>query len=100
MFGNLGGMLSQVQNMQEGLKDVTVVVSAGEGLVKVTMNGVQSLVEATIAPELLQGDVEKLESLVLESLNQAQQDSRYKIQEQVAKMTGLNVANFMNMFKG
>lgn len=100
MLGNLGGMISQVQNMQDSLKDVMVEVSAGEGLVKIIMNGVQNLVEVNIAPELLQGDVEKLETIVLEGLNQAQHDSKTKIQEQVAKMTGLNVANFMNMFKG
>ena len=100
MFGNLGGMLSQVQNMQDGLKDVVVEVSTGDGLVKVSMNGAQSLVGAQIAPELLQGDVGKLEELVMEGLNLAQQDSRNKIQEQVAKMTGINVSNFMNMFKG
>lgn len=99
MFGNLGGMLSQVQNMQDGLKEVVVEVAVAEEAVKVTMNGVQNLMAVQIAPELLT-DAEKLENILLEGLNLAQKESRNKIQEQVAKMTGINVASFANMFKG
>lgn len=100
MFGNLGGMMSQVQNMQDSLKDVEVQVAVAEGAVTVTMNGAQSLLAVTIAPELLQGDLENLEDVVMTGIKLAQQESRTKVQEQVAKMTGINVSNFMNMFNG
>ena len=98
MFGNLGGMISQVQNMQDALKEVEVQVAVAEGAVTVTMNGAQSLVAITIAPELIQGDLENLEDVVVAGIRLAQQESKAKVQEQVAKMTGINVANFMNMF--
>ncbi len=100
MFQNLGGMISQVQNMQESLKEVEVQVAVGEGAVTVTMNGAQNLVNVTIAPELLQGDLENLEDTILAGIKLAQQESKAKVQEQVAKMTGINVNNFMNMFNG
>ncbi|SHK34447.1 YbaB/EbfC family nucleoid-associated protein [Desulforamulus aeronauticus] len=100
MFENLGGMISQVQNMQESLKEVEVQVAVAEGAVTVTMNGAQNMVAVTIAPELLQGDLENLEDAVLAGIKLAQQESKAKVQEQVAKMTGINVNNFMNMFNG
>ncbi|MCL5290538.1 MAG: YbaB/EbfC family nucleoid-associated protein [Firmicutes bacterium] len=100
MFGNLGGMVSQVQNMQDTLKEIQVEVTAAEGGITVVMNGAQSLVSVQIAPRLLEGDVAQLEDTVLEALNRAQLESRNKVQEQVAKMTGINVSNFMSMFKG
>lgn len=100
MFGNLGGMVSQVQNMQDTLKEIQVEVTAAEGDITVVMNGAQSLVSVQIAPRLLEGDVAQLEDKVLEALNRAQLESRNKVQEQVAKMTGINVSNFMSMFKG
>ncbi|AQS57839.1 YbaB/EbfC family nucleoid-associated protein [Desulforamulus ferrireducens] len=98
MFGSLGGMLAQVQNMQESLKEVEVTVAVAEGAVTVTMNGAQNLVAVNIAPELIQGDIEHLEDVVMAGIKLAQQESRTKVQEEVAKLTGINVNNFMNMF--
>ena len=100
MFGNLGGMLSQVQNMQDGLKQIQVEAMAGEGDVTVIMNGGQQLISVKISPEIMKGNVTRLEDLVVEGIKLAQQDSRNKVQEEVAKMTGLNIGNFINMFKG
>ncbi|MEG6521299.1 YbaB/EbfC family nucleoid-associated protein [Desulfotomaculum sp. 1211_IL3151] len=100
MFGNLGGMLSQVQNMQDGLKQIQVEAMVGEGDVTVVMNGSQQLISVKISPEIMKENVTKLEDLVVEGIKLAQQDSRNKVQEEVAKMTGLNIGNFINMFKG
>ncbi|ABO48635.1 conserved hypothetical protein 103 [Desulforamulus reducens MI-1] len=100
MFGNLGGMLSQVQNMQESLKQIIIEVTVGEGNVAVTMNGSQNLVNVKVSPEAIQEDVAKLEDLIVEGIKLAQQESRTKVQEEVAKITGINIGNFMNMFKG
>ncbi|SHF12804.1 YbaB/EbfC family nucleoid-associated protein [Desulforamulus putei] len=100
MFGNLGGMISQVQNMQDTLKEIQVEVTVGEGDVTVLMNGAQTLLRVQIAPRLIRENVNRLEDKVVEALNLAQQESRNKVQEQIAKMTGINVSNFMNMFKG
>ncbi|GAB6179091.1 hypothetical protein JCM14036_04100 [Desulfotomaculum defluvii] len=100
MFGNLGGMLSQVQNMQESLKQIQVEAIAGEGNITVTMNGNQQLINVKISPDILTGDVAQLEDLVVEGIKLAQQESRNKVQEEVAKLTGINVGNFINMFKG
>jgi len=100
LFGNLGGMISQVQNMQDTLKEIQVEVTVGEGDVTVLMNGAQTLLRVQIAPRLIRENVNRLEDKVVEALNLAQQESRNKVQEQIAKMTGINVSNFMNMFKG
>lgn len=100
MFGNLGGMLSQVQNMQESLKQIQVEAIVGEGTVSVTMNGSQQLINVKISPEVISGNVTRLEDLVVEGIKLAQQDSRNKVQEEVAKITGLNIGSFINMFKG
>lgn len=100
MFGNLGGMLSQVQNMQDSLKQIQVEAMVGEGDVTVVMNGSQQLISVKISPAIIKGNVTRLEDLIVEGIKLAQQESRNKVQEEVAKMTGLNVGNFINMFKG
>jgi len=100
MLGNLGGLLSQVQNMQSALKGITFETSVGGGDVTVTMNGAQELLHIKIAPELIAGDITRLEDMVTEGLNKVQYETRNKLQEQVSKITGINLSSFGNLFQG
>ncbi|RYD06201.1 hypothetical protein N752_04750 [Desulforamulus aquiferis] len=99
MFGNLGGILSQVQNMHESLKGISVEISVGDGAVSVQMDGSQQLQGIKINPDLIKGDITQLEDLVVESLRISQQETRNKVQEEVAKLTGINIGNYINMFQ-
>lgn len=99
MLGNFGGILSQVQNMHASLKELSVEVSVGEGAVTLVMDGAQQLQEIRIISELIKGDITKLEDLVVEGLNAVQKESRNKVQEQVTKLTGIDIGNYLNMFQ-
>lgn len=101
MFGNFGGILSQIQNMQSQLKELQVEVTVGDGNVVMAMNGSQELLSIKIAPELINvNEITKLEDVVAEGLNLVQLEARNKVQEHVSKITGINLANFTNMFQG
>lgn len=99
MLGNLGGILSQVQNMQSSLKEVLAEVTVGDGDVTVIMDGAQQLQEIRINPELIKGNVTALEDLVVQGLNLVQAETRNKVQEEVTKLTGINIGSLANMFQ-
>lgn len=98
---NLGGMLSQVQNIQSSLKEIIVEVSTGEGAVTLSMNGSQQLLGIKIDPGAIKAeDIAKLEDMVAEGLRRVQQETRSRVQQEISKLTGLNLANLPSMFKG
>ena len=92
---NLGGMMKQIQKMQETVSRVqeeleakTVVAEAGGGMVKVTANGKQRLVKITIDREVVNpAELEMLEDLVLAAANKALEDAARMAQEEMAKAT-------------
>ena len=68
----MGKMMKQAQQMkikmnevQQKLTELDITGIAGDGLVKVVMNGKQKLVEIKIDPSLLNEDVDMLEDLIL-----------------------------------
>lgn len=76
MFGDLFGKLQEAQQkMQEGrerLANVTVDGEAGEGAVKVSINGNREVKSITIGEHLLTPDnKEELEDLLITALNRA-----------------------------
>ena len=98
--GNLAGMMKKVQKMQanmkkmqDELKQKTVEVSVGGGVVKVVMNGekqLQSLTidKAAVDPE----DVEMLQDLILSAVNQAMVKVDEMMSSEMSKLTsGLNL---------
>lgn len=98
--GNMAGMMKKVQKMQanmkkmqDELKQKTVEVSVGGGVVKVVMNGekqLQSLTidKAAVDPE----DVEMLQDLILSAVNQAMTKVDEMMSTEMSKLTsGLNL---------
>jgi DNA-binding YbaB/EbfC family protein len=76
MFGDLFGKLQEAQQkMQEGkqrLANVTVDGEAGDGAVKVVVNGNREIKSITIGDHLLSPDnKEELEDLLITALNRA-----------------------------
>src|SRR5512143_126669 len=77
--GGGGDMLAQLQKLQdemaktqEKLAEETVEVTAGGGMIKAVMNGKQSLLSITIAPEAVDpDDVEMLQDLIVAAVNEA-----------------------------
>ncbi len=105
MNKNMAGLLKQAQKMQremekaqENLVNIKVEGSAGGGMVTVTANAAQELLEIKIEPEVVDSeDVEMLEDLVLAAVNQALQNARVRAEEELAKVTG---GMMPNMFGG
>lgn len=95
-MGGMGGMLQQVQRMQEEmlriqeeLKDETVTASVGGGVVTVVMNGQQELVSVKIEPQAVDPeDVEMLQDLLLAAFNSALEQSRKLAADRLGAVTG------------
>jgi DNA-binding YbaB/EbfC family protein len=78
MRGNIAGLMQQAQKMQENLKraqeeiaQLEVEGQAGGGMVKVVMNGRHEMRSVRIERELLSGDPEMLEDLIVAATNDA-----------------------------
>jgi nucleoid-associated protein EbfC len=107
---NMAGMMKQIQKMQERMAQVqeelerkTVSGEAGGGMVKVTANGKQHIVNIAIEKEVVNpDDVAMLEDLVLAAVNKALEESSRTAQEEMSKVTsgmmpnipGLNIPGF------
>lgn len=94
--GNMQKMMKQVQKMQadmaklqEELGNRTVESTAGGGVVKVVANGKQELVSIEINPEAVDPeDVDMLQDLVLTAVNNALNQSRDMVSQEMGKLTG------------
>ncbi len=78
MKGTLGNMMQQVQKMQEQMQQAQkemaekeVTGSAGGDIVKITMNGQQQVKGLTIDYDMVDGDFEMLEDLLIAAFNDA-----------------------------
>lgn len=82
-------MQAKIAKMQEELRQKTIEVSSGGGMVRVSCNGQQEVLNITIDPELLEEkDVEMLQDLILVAVNEALNRSREMAQEELQKITG------------
>ncbi len=92
---NMAGMMKQVQKMQEkiaqvqaSLETMTTVGESGGGMVKVTVNGKQQIVQLHIDKEVVNpADVEMLEDLIIAAVNKGVEESNKMAQEEMAKAT-------------
>ncbi|ABO48636.1 conserved hypothetical protein 103 [Desulforamulus reducens MI-1] len=99
MFGNMAKVVGQIQNIQQFLKDMTVEGTAGDGLVKVIINGQQSILAVRFDPDRISAvEPEALGQMITEAYNQAQLESKEKAKEEVTKATGLNLSNLPGIF--
>ncbi len=79
-------VLSQIQ---EELAKKRVTASSGGGMVTVTADGQQNIVDLKIDPEVVdQQDVEMLEDLILAAVNEAKRKSQEVAAEEMKKLTG------------
>ncbi|HFC30102.1 MAG TPA: YbaB/EbfC family nucleoid-associated protein, partial [Oceanospirillales bacterium] len=65
-------MQEQMQKQQEELANKLVEGQAGAGIVKVTMNGKNQLKKLDIDYDMLDGDMEMMEDLIIAAFNDAQ----------------------------
>ncbi len=96
MPGGMGGMLQQVQRMQEEmlkiqeeLKNETVEFTAGGGAVTVVMTGQQQVVSVALSRDAVDPeDLEMLQDLIVSAVNGAIDASRALAQERMSRVTG------------
>jgi hypothetical protein len=94
--GGMGELMRQASRLQrkidkrkEELKGEIIEASAGNDMVKVTVNGAQELVKVEIDPKLLEGeDLEMLQDLVVAATNAALTKCREMVDAEIEKVTG------------
>ena len=93
-------MMKQAQQMQkkmsavqETLEDLEVEGVAGDGLVKVKMDGNQKLLDINIDPAAQNEKLDVLEDLILIAVNQAVIKSQNKAQKRMNAVTGNILGN-------
>ncbi|HET6243631.1 MAG: YbaB/EbfC family nucleoid-associated protein [Bacteroidetes bacterium] len=85
MMGKLQEMKQKVEETKQRLDTITVIGESGNGRVKVTANGNKKVVNITLLDQVLKGDKEELEDLLLIAVNRALEQSE-KVYE--AEMQG------------
>jgi DNA-binding YbaB/EbfC family protein len=107
MKGGIGNMMKQAQKMQarlakmqEELAHKTVDATAGGGMVSVTVNGKNEVVNIKIEKEVVNPeDIEMLEDLVLAAVNEGLRKSQEMAQDEMGQITkGLNIPGLPGMF--
>lgn len=89
MFGNFGKLSHLVQDLQEKTKTMTVTVEVGEGAVGLVMNGHQEVVSMTLEQSLLEPcNAAQITEMVVYAFNEALQQSRQMVKDEVSKATG------------
>ena len=86
--------LKEAQKLQakllEQLRAIKVEGSAGGGMVRVSMDGEQTVHEVKIDPQILdEKDVSMLEDLIVAALSDARRKILEKTQESIKSITGL-----------
>ena len=90
----------EISKVQEELEDLRVTGTAGGGMVEVTANGRQQIIDIKIEPEIIVSeDFEMLEDLIVAAVNKALQTSQEKANEQMSKVTGGLLKNLPEGFK-
>ena len=107
MKGGMNQILKQAQKMQEELNrvqenlvNITVEGSSGGGMVTVTANCQNQILEIKIEPEVIDPEEkEMLEDLVAAAVNQALENAQKRSQEEMSKVTGGLFGNLPGGFK-
>ena len=97
---NVGNLMRQAQEMQQKMADVQAAIAektcqaaSGGGMVTVTVNGANKIVEVKIDPAVVTpDDVEMLEDLVLSAINEGLRRAQEMASAEMSKVTaGLNL---------
>ncbi len=94
--GNMQAMLRQAQKMQEDMANLQAEldekvydVSAGGGMVKVSINGKKEILAIDIKPDIVDpDDIETLQDILVAAVNQAITQVETTNTEQMGKITG------------
>ena len=94
--GNMGGLMAQVQKLQEemgktqeALGQEELTVSAGGGAVTIVITGHREFKSITIKPEVIDpNDVEMLQDLLLAAVNDAVEAAKNLEEERMGALTG------------
>ena len=86
-------MKIKMNEVQQKLTELDITGIAGDGLVKVVMNGKQKLVDIKIDPSLLNEEIDMLEDLVLTAINDAVVQSHEIAEKQMNDATGNLLGN-------
>lgn len=111
--GGMGGMnmnqlIKQAQKMQQDMEEKkaqlaeqTVEAIVGGGVVKVTANGANQIVDIKIAQEVVDPeDIEMLQDLVISAVNEALRKADEMVQEEMSKIAGIPTGSMPgNMFR-
>lgn len=82
-------MQSQIKRLQESLEDETYDGVAGGGLVKVVVDGRQSVKSIQITPDAINpDDLDELADLLTAAMNMALSESKETSQTEMRKITG------------
>ena len=93
--GNMGNLMKQAQQMQEGMQKMQVEIApaevtgeAGGGMVKVVMTGGHSVRRVSIDQSLVGDDKEMLEDLIAAACNDAARRVEEMTKERMSGVTG------------
>lgn len=90
MFGKLNEMKEKMDQVKQKLDHVMVDGSSPDGKVKITMSANKSVKSIQMDPELVSGDPEELEDMLIMALNstieKAEQTAQSEIQNATAGM--------------
>ncbi len=91
MMKQMQGIGSRMQEMKDRLSSRRCVGLAGNGLVQVEMDGTNRMLDCTIAPSLIAaGDTARLQSLIVEAVNDAQGKVRDVAAEEMKDLMGVD----------
>ncbi len=93
---NMNAMLRQAQKMQEDmnvlqedLENREYEVSAGGGMVKISMNGKKEVKSISISPDVVDPeDIETLEDILIAAVNEAIKTVEKDAADEMSKITG------------
>ena len=82
-------MQKQMEDLQAGLEEKTLEVTAGGGAVKVVINGKKQIKELTISQDVVDpDDVEMLQDLITGAVNEAIRQMEEKVNSEMSRLTG------------
>ena len=93
--GNMTGMLKQareiqkkIEHVQSELEDLIVETDSGGGMIQISCNGKQEILQLTIDPEAMKEEKELLEDLIISAVNKALSKSQKESQSRMNAVTG------------
>jgi nucleoid-associated protein EbfC len=101
MAKGFGDMMKQAQKLQKQMLDIqnevgdkTIEGTSGGGMVTVTVNGRQEILDIKIDPEVVDPeDIELLEDLVLAAVNNGMEKAKGLMEDEMGKLIPGNLGN-------